>query len=113
MKKSNFTQEPALFAPKRAHVGETMPEVCREKGISEVMFYVRTRRFANIRLFEERELRQLRDENVGLRRLVADLTLNRHVLQDVINKICERSRARMSPIGYPTASGSAGSAHAG
>ena len=55
-------------------------------GISEATFYVWKKRYANMGLLEVRELRQLRDENARLKRLVADLTLDRHVLQEVIKK---------------------------
>ena len=53
---------------------------------SEVTFYVWKKRYANLGVLELRELRQLRDENARLKRLVADLTLDRHVLQEVIKK---------------------------
>ena len=55
-------------------------------GISEATFYVWKKRYANLGTLEMRELRQLRDENTNLKRLVADLTLDRHVLQEVIKK---------------------------
>jgi putative transposase len=55
-------------------------------GISEATYYVWKKRYANLGLLEVRELRQLRDENAPLKRLVADLTLDRHVLQEVIKK---------------------------
>jgi putative transposase len=55
-------------------------------GISEATFYVWKKRYANLGILELRELRQLRDENTKLKRLVADLTLDRHVLQEVIKK---------------------------
>jgi putative transposase len=55
-------------------------------GISEATFYVWKKRYANLGTLEMRELRQLREENGKLKRLVADLTLDRHVLQEVIKK---------------------------
>jgi putative transposase len=55
-------------------------------GISEATYYVWKKRYANMGILEVRELRQLRDENARLKRLVADLTLDRHVLQEVIKK---------------------------
>ena len=55
-------------------------------GISEATYYVWKKKYANMGLLEVRELRQLRDENARLKRLVADLTLDRHVLQEVIKK---------------------------
>jgi putative transposase len=86
MKKSKFTEEQILFALKQADAGQAVSEVCRQIGISEATFYVWKKRYANMGLLEVRELRQLRDENARLKRLVADLTLDRHVLQEVIKK---------------------------
>jgi putative transposase len=86
MKKSRFTEEQILFALKQADAGQPVADVCRQMGISEATFYVWKKRFANLGILEVRELRQLRDENARLKRLVADLTLDRHVLQEVIKK---------------------------
>jgi putative transposase len=66
--------------------GQPIADVCRQIGISEATYYVWKKRYANMGLLEVRELRQLRDENARLKRLVADLTLDRHVLQEVIIK---------------------------
>ena len=86
MKKSKFTEEQILFALKQADAGQAVPDVCRQMGISEATYYVWKKRYANMGLLEVRELRQLRDENARLKRLVADLKLDRHVLQEVIKK---------------------------
>lgn len=86
MKKSKFTEEQILFALKQADAGQPVADVCRQMGISEATFYVWKKRYANLGILEVRELRQLRDENARLKRLVADLTLDRHVLQEVIKK---------------------------
>jgi putative transposase len=86
MKKSKFTEEQILFALKQAEAGQLVGDVCRQMGISEATFYVWKKRYGNLGLPEVRELRQLRDENARLKRLVADLTLDRHVLQEVIQK---------------------------
>ena len=75
-----------LFALKQADAGQGVPDVCRQMGISEATYYVWKKRYANMGLLEVRELRQLRDKNARLKRLVADLTLDRHVLQEVIKK---------------------------
>lgn len=55
-------------------------------GISEATFYAWKKRYANLGVLELRELRQLRDENAKLKRLVADLMLDRHVLQEVVRR---------------------------
>lgn len=82
MKKSKFTEEQILFALKQADAGQLAPDVCRQMGISEA------KRYGKLGLPEARELRQLRDENAPTEApgLVADLTLDRHVLQEVIKK---------------------------
>ena len=61
-------------------------EICRKHGISQQSFYLWKKKYAALGLQELRELRQLRDENAKLKRLVADLSLDRHVLQEIIAK---------------------------
>ena len=63
-----------------------MGDVSRQMGISEATFYAWKKRYANLGVLELRELRLLREENARLKRVVADLTLDRHVLQEVIKK---------------------------
>jgi len=60
---------------KQAEAGQAVSEVCRQMGISEATFYVWKKRYANLGTLEMRELRQLREENAKLKRLIADLTL--------------------------------------
>jgi putative transposase len=86
MKRSRFTEEQILFALKQVTAGQPVADVCRQMGISEATFYVWKKRYGNLGLLEIRELRQLRDENARLKRLVADLTLDRHILQEVVKK---------------------------
>ena len=86
MKKSKFTEEQILFALKQGDAGQPIADACRQMGISEATYYVWKKRYGNLGLLEVRELRQLRDENARLKRLVADLTLDRHILQEVIKK---------------------------
>jgi putative transposase len=86
MKKSRYTEEQILFALKEAETGRPTADVCRQMGISEATFYIWKKRYASLGVLEVRELRQLREENSRLKRLVADLTLDRHVLQEVIKK---------------------------
>jgi putative transposase len=61
-------------------------DITRKLGISEATFYVWKKRFGSLGTPEIRELRQLRDENTRLKQVVADLTLDRNVLQDVLKK---------------------------
>ena len=86
MKRSKFTEEQILFALKQADAGQPVGDVCRQMGVSEATFYVWKKRYGNLGLLEVRELRQLRDENARLKRLVADPTLDRHILQEVVKK---------------------------
>jgi putative transposase len=86
MKKSRYTEEQILYTLKQSEAGQVVGDVCRQMGISEATFYIWKKRYANLGVMEVRELRQLRDENARLKRLVADLTLDRHVLQEVIKK---------------------------
>lgn len=86
MKKTKFTEEQILFALKQGSAGQPIADVCRQMGISEATYYVWKKKYADMGILEIRELRQLRDENVRLKHLVADLTLDRHILQEVIKK---------------------------
>jgi putative transposase len=86
MKKSRFTEEQITFALRQADAGTPVADVCRQLGVSEATFYIWKRKYANLGVSEMRQLRQLRDENSRLKRLVADLTLDRHILQEVLKK---------------------------
>ena len=79
-------EEQILAALRQAESGTTVAEVCRQVGISEQTFYVWKRKYAGLGLSELRELRQLREENTKLKRLVADLSLDRHMLQEIVQK---------------------------
>ncbi len=86
MKQSWFTEEEIVHALRQAEAGTPAVEVCRKLGVSEQTFYRWKRRFAGLGIAELRRLRQLEDENRRLKKLVADLTLDRHMLQEVIRK---------------------------
>ncbi len=82
------TEEQILAALRQAESGTTAVEVCRQVGITEQTFYTWKRKYAGLGLSELRELRQLREENTKLKRLVADLSLDRHMLQEIVrNKL--------------------------
>lgn len=70
---------------REAEPGDSIMEVCRKNGISQQTFYL-WKKYAGLGLSELRELRQLREENSKLKRLVADLSLDRHVLQEIVAK---------------------------
>jgi putative transposase len=89
MKKSRYTEEQIAFALRQAEGGTPVADVCRQMGVSEASFYVWKKKYGKLGLTEIRELRQLRDENARLKRLVADLTLDKHILGEVIaKKLC-------------------------
>jgi putative transposase len=71
---------------REAEAGSTVVEVCRKHGISQQSFYLWKKKYAGLGLNELRELRQLREENNKLKRLVADLSLDRHILQEIVAK---------------------------
>ncbi|BCU92713.1 transposase (plasmid) [Yersinia pseudotuberculosis] len=86
MKKTRYTEEQIAFALKQAETGTRVEEVCRKMGISEATFYNWKKKFGGMGGTELRRLRQLEDENQRLKRLVADLSLDKEMLQDVIRK---------------------------
>jgi len=86
MGKRGHSEEEILRILREAESGDTVVEVCRKHGISQQSFYLRKKKYAGLGLSELRELRQLRDENGKLKRLVADLSLDRHILQEIVAK---------------------------
>ena len=69
-----------------AESGTPVIDVCRQTGISEATFYTWKKKFADLGVTELRKLKQLEDENARLKRIVADLTLDKQILQDVVRK---------------------------
>ncbi len=87
MKKSRYTPEQVVYALKQVESGtKTVASICRKLGVSEATFYNWKKRHSGMGVTEVRELRQLREENAKLKRLVADLSLDKHILQEVIAK---------------------------
>ena len=80
MKKTRYTEEQIAFALKQAETGPRVEEVSRKTGISEATFYNWKKKFGGMGAIELRRLRQLEDENQRLRRLVADLSLDKEML---------------------------------
>ena len=86
MRTSRFTDEQIALALRQAESGQPVAEICRKLGIAEGTFYRWKKRFGGLGVPELRELRQLREENQKLKQLVADLTLDRHILQESLKK---------------------------
>ena len=86
MKKSRFTESQIVFALKQSDTGVKVEEVCRKMGISEATFYNWKKKFGGLGITELRRLRQLEEENSQLKKLVADLSLDKQILQDVLKK---------------------------
>ena len=86
MKTSKLTEAQIAFALKKAELGTKVEEVCRKLGISEATFYNWKKRYGGVGPSELRRMRQLEEENAKLKRLVADLSLDKAMLQDVLSK---------------------------
>ncbi len=86
MKKSRFTEQQIAFALQQAEGGTAVGEVCRKMGISDATFYRWKHLYGGLMPSEVKKLRQLEEENGRLRKVVADLTLDKEMLQEVIRR---------------------------
>ena len=86
MKKSKFSDEQIAFALKQAESGTRVFEICRKFGVCEATFYSWKKKFGGMGMAELWRLRELEDENRRLKRLVADLSLDKEMLQEVLRK---------------------------
>ena len=86
MSAKRYSEEQIIYALKQVDADTPAKEVCRQFGVSEPMFYLWKKKYAGLGVSDLRELRVLRDENQRLKRLVADLTLDKHILQEVLAK---------------------------
>ena len=86
MKRSRFTEEQIAFALKQQELGTAVEEICRKMGISQATFFNWKKRFSGLGPSELRRLRQLEEENTKLKKLVADLSLDKVMLQDVVRR---------------------------
>lgn len=86
MKASKFTDAQKAFVIKQGEEGSPVAEVCRKAGTSQATYFNWKKRYAGLLPTEMRRLRELEDENARLKRIVADLTLDREMLQDVIKR---------------------------
>ena len=88
MKKTKFTEQQIAFALRQAETGTRVVEVCRKLGISDATFYNWKKKYGGLGVSELRRLKQLEEENRQLKRMVADLSLDKQMLQDVLAKKC-------------------------
>jgi len=86
MPKKGHTEEQIVAVLRQVEAGARVAEVCRKTGISEATYYLWKRQYAGVGVSELRELRQLREENGRLKRLVADLSMDRQILQEIVSK---------------------------
>jgi putative transposase len=86
MKRKRFSVEQIAAVLKQAEVGVPVAELIRKAGISEQTFYRWKKQYSGLEVDQVRELKQLQEENARLKRLVADLTLDKTMLQDVLSK---------------------------
>jgi putative transposase len=86
MKRKRFTEEQISYALRQAEGGTPVAEICRKLGVSEQTFYRWRKKYGSMGIAELRRLKQLEQENKKLKQIVADLTLDKQMLQDVLKK---------------------------
>ena len=86
MKKSKFTEQQIAFILKQADDGVSVEDTCRKAGISVQTYYRWRQKYGGLMPSEMKRLRQLEEENSRLQRIVADLSLDKEMLQDVIKR---------------------------
>jgi len=86
VKRSRFSEEQIAFALKQQELGTSVEEICRKMGIAEATFYNWKKKYSGLGPSELRRLKQLEEENAKLKRLVADLSLDKAMLQDVVKR---------------------------
>jgi putative transposase len=86
MKKKRFAAEQIVAILKQAELGIPIVELIRQVGVSEQTFYRWKKKYSGLEIDQVRQLKQMREENARLKRIVADLTLDKAMLQDVLSK---------------------------
>jgi len=86
MKRSKFSEEQIVYAIRQADAGTSVGDLCRQLGVSDATFYAWKKKYAHLGVSELRRLRQLEEENNRLKRLVTDLSLDKHMLSEALRK---------------------------
>jgi len=86
MKRKRFSVEQIVAVLKQAELGMPVADVTRQMGISEQTFYRWKKQYAGLQSAQVREFKQLQDENARLKKVVAELTLDKVILQDIVQK---------------------------
>jgi putative transposase len=86
LKRQRISEEKIIYALKQVESGVKVTEICRQMGVSTNTFYLWRRKYSGLGVTESKKLRQLQDENDRLKKLVADLTLDKHILQEGFEK---------------------------
>tara|TARA_B100000508_G_scaffold134804_1_gene125893 strand:+ start:449 stop:715 length:267 start_codon:yes stop_codon:yes gene_type:complete len=86
MKQNKFTDSQIAFVLRQAEEGTAVSEVCRKTGISEQTYYRWRKKYGGLMPSEMKRLKQLEEENKRLKNLVADLSLDKEMLQEVVRK---------------------------
>ena len=86
MKRSRFSEEQIVYAIRQAESGTPVGDLCRQLGVSDATFYAWKKQYARLGVSELRRLRQVEEDNSWLKRLVADLSLDKHMLSEARRK---------------------------
>jgi Transposase/HTH-like domain len=94
MPKKAHTEEQIVAVLRQVEAGARVAEICRKVEISQVTYYLRKRQYSGVGVSELRELRQLREENGRLKRIVADLSMDRQILDPTGDRVKKALRPR-------------------
>ena len=86
MKRSKFSEEQVVYAIRQADAGTPVGDLCRQLGVNDATFYAWKKKYAHLGVSELRRLRLLEEENSRMKRLVADLSLDKHMLSEALRK---------------------------